>query len=275
MSERLAIDDLMGQAREGWRLGATLCTDCDGYHQMRGVLRATRIVRGPDTDDHLLDDLMGNLVRPGHRILIAGAGDPGQLANLVRLAPARPLSITIIDRCPAPLALIERLASMPGISIKTSVGDLTTLDETAAHDLILSHSMLPFLAPADRITMLKRFHQALAPGGKLLITVPITRVKSTDERLAYDAARLRKVLDRIAASPDLVALMGEDHEAIITRYEARRASRTAAFTDMGEVLSLIEKASFTLDHQIEGGESTISAELGFGRLNQIFLATPV
>lgn len=275
MNERLAIDDLMGQAREGWRLGAALCTDCGGYHQVRGALRAMKVIRGPDTDEVPLRGLLNDLVRPGHRVLIAGAGDPGQLQSFAELTTARPVSLTIVDRCPAPLAVIDLITPPPGLSVTTQVVDLTQLSPTPTYDLILSHSMLPFLPEPDRVTMLQRFAAALAPSGRLLITVPIVPPKTGEERQAYNAERLNWVRDKFAAAPAVRALLGTDYDAVVTHYEASRSSRTAVFTDLQQVVGLIEQGGFVIERHIVGGESPGSTELGFGRRGHIFLAAPV
>ena len=273
MSGTLAIDDLWGQAREGWRLGETLCAGCGAYHRMRGIVRAADLLGGAKTDGDALAPLLNAALRPGSRILIAGAGDTGQLAALQRHAKARPLTVTVFDLCPTPLAVIDRLGPLEGINIETGVRDLMKLPAGAVYDLISSHSMLPFLEPPDRLILLQAFRAALAPSGRLLITVPIIPPGLEQDRGAFHARREDELRERLARASEARAIMGAEFDEMLRRFAEHRSGRSL-FTDPRGVLDLIEQAGFRVEQQAQGGNSRSPATVAVGRRNHMFLASP-
>ena len=256
MTDAIPLDDLGAQAREGWRLGARLCTTCGGYHQVWGLLRAAGVVGGPLVDRAVLGPLLSETVGPKARVLIAGAADAGLLQLMAETAAARPLTVIVIDLCPAPLALIGAIDPLPGITVWTRQGDLTTLTERDAYDLILSHSMLGFLAPGDRLILLRRLRDALKPDGRLALTVRTAPPVQAVGMAEHDDAWLARAQGMLSACPDLVEFAGEALEPALARFARHRARRLEGFSDPAEVTALLENAGLAVERHQVSGEST-------------------
>ena len=268
MTGRLNLDDRPGEAEAAWRLGKALCVGCGMYHQIMGALWAAGVFNGARRDFAAFPDLWGKTLQPGGRVLIAGCGDLGQIWAVRDLAKAYPLTVTVMDLCPAPLALIDELEPLQGITLKTRAGDLMALDETDAYDLILSHKMLPFVAVQDRLRLLRGLRAALAPGGRLLITVPV----GSPAEDAYEAGRKLRVREKLLASPVAMAVIGDALEAVLTAYIADVSRRTGAFSGAGEVRGLLQQAGLAVEQHLEGSRTASSASSGPGRRNHTFLA---
>jgi len=275
MTDLIALDDVDTQGREGWRIGETRCTRCDGYHQLWGILRLAHIVGGTRIDKELLSPILGQLIAPGARILIAGAADAGLLQFVLEATTARPLSIHIVDRCPAPLELIERIRLPEGVSVETDEADLTRFDRRDRYDLILSHSMLPFVDDATRVAILRRLRDSLADGGRLVLvarTAPVTAESATSE---HDRAWRGQAAEKLALHPDLVDFCGETLSDRLDHFAAGRRHRGAyGFRDATDIADVLTRGGFTVESHIEGGDST-SLRLGDQRITKrsnIFVA---
>ncbi len=106
-------EDLSWLATRGVELGRALCTCSAFYHELRGPLRASgvfRVLRG----EAILAPTISPLINNQTRILIAGSADTGVFSAVRRISDQRTPDITVLDRCRAPLALIEEFASMKG-----------------------------------------------------------------------------------------------------------------------------------------------------------------
>ena len=249
----IRLDDLDAQAREGWRLGALHCT-CDGYHQLWSLLRQAGVVGGTRLDAPILSPLLGELLADGADVLIAGAADGAQLELLAAAAAGRRLRVTVADRCAAPLQLITQLAPLPGVSVETLQADLSWIRRTGAWDLILSHSMLPFVAPEARPGLLRSLHAALRPQGRLVLVVRTSAGLSSEALAQHDAAWLAHARDRLSAVP----LPGApaDVEARLQRYVHARRARSAALPTPEAAEALLRDAGFWIEQAIAGEEST-------------------
>ena len=75
---------------------------------------------------------------------------------------------TVLDRCPAPLMLIEEFAAEREIACRTQLADLTTYAEKDRWDVILVHYTFQFILPEDRFNVLERLSRSLVPGGTLI-----------------------------------------------------------------------------------------------------------
>jgi SAM-dependent methyltransferase len=225
MTSDLAINDLPALARAGWTLGESLCTACGGFHRVWGTLRCAGVVGGVEADEAVLLPLLRDLTPDGTRAFIGGSADPGILEILLRAAQGRSLDVVVTDLCPTPLAVIETLAPQPGLTLTTEVMDITQLDVTAGYDLILSHSLLPFLTPSDRHEALMRMRRALAPGGHLVIAARTASPLSAEEAADHDEAWLSRAWARIAARDCDLPGPREAFEPLLEAFAAERPKR--------------------------------------------------
>jgi SAM-dependent methyltransferase len=252
----IALDDLDAQAREGWRTGQQLCRGCGGYHQVWGLLRASGVVGGTRVDQPVLAPLIADLAAPGQNILIAGAADAGLLQFMVEAAHARPLTIDIADRCPAPLALISEIAPPAAVAVRGFEADLTQFAAAAAYGLILSHSMLYFVPPEARGAVLSNLANALTPNGRLVLVLRLSEPVEAAALAAHDDAWLARARDKLAAVPNLTAFAGENLERVLADYARSRAVRLEAFSNPAQVEAALNAAGMVLDQHLVSGAST-------------------
>jgi SAM-dependent methyltransferase len=135
--------------------------------------------------------------RAKRRVLIAGAADYGMLAMVLDAcaAPGVALDVTVVDRCPTPLALCHWYARREKVRIVTVVADIAEFEVEDAFDLICTDSLLTLLKPEDRALTLARWRALLRPGGRV---VTVARISAPG-----NAARIDRV-QRIAGFSDLV-----------------------------------------------------------------------
>lgn len=81
---------------------------------------------GPE--EPLMATVTTPLIGDRARVMIAGSADLGLLCFIGRCAAPRDPEIKVIDRCRAPLALIEEFAAQRGIACTTRRANLLDLD---------------------------------------------------------------------------------------------------------------------------------------------------
>jgi len=272
MTHPLDINDLDGQAHEIWRLGHRLCGDCGTYHKLRGVLLKAGGLLGGKYDTEALKPFFQRLTFPGARILIAGSADAGLLRTLLDCTAARPLAITVVDLCPTPLALIDNLQPLDGVSISTQVADLAEPLPMGGFDLIFSHAMLPFVPPPRRGQVLDSLANALAPGGRLIMSVHFGPEMSPEDRRTARLAWYDKVLKAVEALPDMVALLGDARQGLLRDYAERFRYMDKSFATSEEVPALLEAHGYWIEDQDQGPTKPSVTQATEGRRSTIFVA---
>ncbi|MGC6331650.1 SAM-dependent methyltransferase [Rhizorhabdus sp. FW153] len=275
MNALLPLDDVEAQARAAWDIGSKLCTSCGAYHQIWGLMRLAGAVGGPKVDEDFLGPVLGNVKAGQGRILIAGAADAGLLQLVVHALPDRPLDVCVADRCPAPLALIDRIEAPDRVSIRTMQLDLRELTHERRYDLILSHSMLSFVPAASRAPFLDRLRRALVPGGTLLLVLRTAPKPTEAAALAHDDVWFERAMRLFADHQDLSRFAGPELPLRLKDYMAVRTSRLHAFHTPDEVTDLLREAGFVLVQHQESGESTRLEAAGqtIVKRSHIFVAT--
>lgn len=276
MTDLIALNDVEAQAREGWRLGAELCTKCDAYHQAWGILRVAKVMAGISNDDSFLTPMIDELVRPESHVFIAGSADAGLLQLVVNSSTARPIRVTVVDRCPSPIALIDRVAIPDGVTVDAHTADLTTLDEQGRYDLILSHSMLPFVDDATRVAILRRFRASLTEGGRLLLVVRTAPLAPAEVRKEHGDAWLAQALKKLEARPDLIEFCGDTLNDRVAQNADARARRAYAFKETSEIVDMLARGGFAVERQLLSRESGALQVRGerIAKQGHIFVARP-
>lgn len=272
MTRSLDINDLDGQAHEIWRLGDQLCGDCGAYHKLRGVLLKASGLRGGKFDSETLAPFFQRLTFPGARILIAGSADAGLLRTLLDCTSARPLTITVVDLCPTPLALIDSLQAPPDVSITTQIADLTKPLAMDGFDLIFSHSMLAFVPLALRGQVLDSLGNALSADGQLVVSVMVGARTTAEDRQAARQAWYDKVLKAVDALPDMVALLGDAKQDLLRDYAQRFRYMDDTFATAEELASLLEAHGYSIQEQSYGRSYQGVSPATEGRRSAIFVA---
>jgi ubiquinone/menaquinone biosynthesis C-methylase UbiE len=102
------------------------------------------------------------------RLLDVGGGDA---VNAIALATAHPhLSITVLDR-PGALAVARERISEHGLDGRVSVHAADIFEDTypTGHDCVLFAHQLVIWSPEQNRALLRKAHQALEPGGSVLV----------------------------------------------------------------------------------------------------------
>ncbi len=218
-------DDPRGHAARSVEVARSLC-DCDyPYHVLWPILRAAGITGSLRyQEDEALAPVLGPLMENGTRVLIAGSADTGTLCVAGRIAAARRPRFTVLDRCPAPLKLIDEFAAERNLACTTLRADLLDLDESARWDVVLVNYTLQYVAAAERPSVLKHLASALVPGGTLICVAktgtPLSPSQAEESQSAWLNKARRKVL---AAGLDL----GIDSSAVDELLRVAAAGRTA------------------------------------------------
>ena len=255
MNQPIPLDDLEAQARMAWRIASEICS-CEGdYHRVHPVLRAIGSMKGIAADHDVLGGILSDLVRPDARILIAGAADATLVQYFVAHSDARPLSISVVDLCEAPLRLIEHLELPSEVQVDTRQIDLTMLEDKDRYDLILSHSMLPFVDDAARVEVLRRLGDSLTPDGRIILVLRVTQstYQATDEELTD--ALLRRNESRLGNCPDLIDFCGNELPAALRNNAAAFAARKGGFRDEDDIRSVIDRAGLRVVQHARSGDT--------------------
>ncbi len=166
---------LLSAAHAQWQRARTLCTvDCRDYHTAWPFLRAAGLVGGIDADKLALSAVLSPLLsKQGGHILIAGSADDAQLQLVQELAGDVPCNITVVDRCATPLAACESHRASSRYGLTTETMDLLSFAPENKFDVILCHSLLPFLKAEDRKKLLGQLTHWLTPFGSLVLAVKL------------------------------------------------------------------------------------------------------
>jgi len=252
MTDRIPFADLDAHARAAWTIAGKICTCANRYHAIHPIFRAIGFAPGIATDRAALNEIIPALVAPGARILVAGAADACLIQYLAENCPARPLSVTVVDRCPSPLALIGRLELPAGITVETHQGDLTELPDSNRYDLVLSHDMMNFVDEAARLAVIRRLSGSLKPAGRLIL---VARIAQDGDGLSPEAEferHVERAESKLANFPDLASFCGEALPDLLRKHLLFRTMRPGKVRQPEEISRLIEQAGSQLDQHIAG-----------------------
>lgn len=153
----------------------TICQDhCDcpdHWHFMWASLKAAGLRRGIYHQYGVFRTVLADRIQDGSSIFIAGAADAGSLHVLHAAADGKQVDFTVMDRCQAPLTLLETYARQHAIRLTTRLGDISQLDHGANWDAILIHNTLILMDRESRIKTLKETAKRLARNGIILCNV--------------------------------------------------------------------------------------------------------
>ena len=241
-SSSLWDDDPRGHAARGVEVARTLCA-CDyPYHVLWPILRAAGITGSLRyQEDQALAPVLGPLMENGTRVLIAGSADTGTLCVAGRIAGSRRPHFTVLDRCPAPLKLVEEFAAERDLSCATLCVDLLELSETARWDVVLVNYTLQYVAAHERPLVLKHLARALAPGGTLVCVAKTGTKLSPTQAKESQAAWLDKARRKFrAAALDLAIAPSAVDDLLVVAAAGRMARRLGLPTAEELTLALRE-----------------------------------
>jgi len=194
-------DDPRGHAARSVEVARVLCA-CDyPYHVLWPILRAAGITGSLRyQEDEALAPVLAPLMENGTRVLIAGSADTGTLCVAGRIAAALRPQFTVLDRCPAPLKLIDEFAAERHLACTTLRADLLDLAETARWDVVLVNYTLQYVAAVERPSVLKHLASALVPGGTLICVAKTGTALSPSQAAESQSAWLDKARRKFHAA---------------------------------------------------------------------------
>jgi SAM-dependent methyltransferase len=218
-------EDLAAQAHRGRELGSALCA-CDGYyHTLWGSLRIAGVNNTMKGEASTLAELMSPLLRDGMRVMIGGSADPGVLCGIGRIYAPRMPAFTVIDKCRAPLALIDEFASAKGFACRTLHGDLLDLDGTEQWDQIVLHYTVDFMDAHLRGRLFRNMARALVPGGTLICATMTGVSPPSDRRPEMEAAYIARATELLKDTPMAAYASTPEFEHKLRAYAACRTVR--------------------------------------------------
>lgn len=235
-------EDLASQARRGRELGNSLCA-CDGhYHALWGSLRLAGVNNTMKGESAHLAELMAPLLRDNMRVMIGGSADPGVLCGIGRVyAPRIPL-FTVIDKCPAPLALIEEFASAKDVPCRTLHLDLLDLDGSEQWDQIVLHYTADFMDANLRSRLFRNLAHSLAPGGTLICATMTGASPPPDRRPEMEAAYIARATALLMDTPMAAYACAPEFEHKLRAYAACRTIRRLTLPTAELICKLAEDA---------------------------------
>lgn len=223
-------ENLPALARLAFDVSATQCKACRNYHLMWPYLRSIGACGGgPDANWQQQIEILARAAagRPHVRWLIAGAADAGLLAMAAAVMHALPgttFEVTVVDRCPTPLALCRAYAEAKGIALTTIASELEDFEADGGFEMVLMHRTIAFVAEARRAAFLAHAARWLAPGGRLVMALVFDTPGDPPRRrpnravLEWRAERIREAI----ANGELEA--PEDAETFVGRVTQTRIS---------------------------------------------------
>jgi SAM-dependent methyltransferase len=235
-------EDLVANARSALRLAPELCAGCDWYHGLYPVLRLLGLAATPARHagffGRALADEDGAV-----RVLVSGAADTA-MASLAASALPR-AAITVLDRCPTPLALCREQAARGGVALETEACDLLApAPDAEPFDVACTHSLLGMVAPAERARAVASLAARLRPGGRLVST---NRIDPASPSHRYDpdsAARFRARVEAGAAALDALGIDAARVAALARRYTEEIASWP--FASAQDLATTLEAGGFAV-----------------------------
>lgn len=235
-------EDLAWQAQRGLELGRALCA-CDGYyHALWGSLRIAGLNNTMKGEAPILATLLAPFLRSDTRVMIGGSADPGVLCGIGRIYSPRMPAFTVIDKCRAPLALIQEFAAAKGLKCRTLHRDLLELDGSGHWDQIVLHYTPDFMDAQLRGPLFRSLAGALAPGGILVCATMTGASIPLDRRTELEEAFFARAVTALQDTPMAGHARGPEFEQQLRLYAACRIMRRLMLPTTDDICELLEGA---------------------------------
>ena len=224
-----------------------LCT-CDySYHILWPLFRAAGI-RGAlrANENELLSRFIAPIISDGTRILIAGSADTATLCTIGRMCGTHRPQFTVLDRCPAPLKLIQEFAAERNIPCRTLHADLTSYADDGCWDIVLAHYTFHFIPPEERFNVLERLTRSLAPGGKLVCVNKAVPQISAETASTSTAAWLEKSWQKRQAAGLESVLPAPFYDQLLRQGAEAAVRRRIAISSAAELIDGMQRCGLTL-----------------------------
>jgi SAM-dependent methyltransferase len=254
-------EPLHESAPVAWALAGAHCArdpqsadSCFWYHRVWQYLRLLDIITSIRTNTPFL---LGTLQRlaPSHpRVLISGSADYAMLAHLRQAYGARPLDVTMLDRCATPVAVNQWYAARYGMTMTPVCGDALAAETDRPFDLVCTHNFVGRFDPASRRRLIDRWHAVLRPGG-VVVTTQRVRPGERGRHASYSEAAARVLAGKVVeAAKAYAGPVGVPFDELgDATYEYALRKRAYAITSAAEIVDAFESAGFEVNVADEGG----------------------
>lgn len=226
------------------------CGPCAPYHGLWPWLRLLGLAATPHRHAAFYDAWLVPPADAGAdggatRVLVCGAADEVMVTIVLDAydRTGRSAAVTVVDRCPTPIALCRAYASEADLDIDAAVTDLFSYEPGLPFDVLCTHSLLSILAAEERGDAVARWRSWLKPGGRV---VTVARVADRPAPLPDPGAFAAVVREQAAR---MLAPMGVDPDELAEaalRYV--EATVVHPFGSCDEVVALFEGADLELEH---------------------------
>jgi SAM-dependent methyltransferase len=254
-------EPLAESAPVAWALAPTLCggdprshDSCLWYHRVWQYLRLLDIITSIRTNTAFLQATLQRLAPTHPRVLISGSADYGMLAQLRDAYGARPLEVTMLDRCPTSVAMNQWYADRFGLALTPICGDALAVEADRPFDLVCTHNFVGRFDDDARQRLVGRWHSVLRPGG-VVVTTQRVRPGDAERFSVYTDQEARALADAVAAAGsaydgELGVRLDELHD-VAYQYALRKRSHIIASPDA--IVAPFVRAGFEVNLADEGG----------------------
>jgi len=217
-----------------WELAPRTCVknlsdnhDCTGYHRLWQYLMLWGVTTSMRPESTRFIEDFRELARGGEfrNIFISATADYNMLAHVLSAyqAEAAPVDVTVLDICETPLVANRWYAEHMGASIETIQADIYKYEPTRLYDVVTTHSFFLWVSLAQQNRLIKKWHEMLRPGGKLITStrlyageldslLALNEEDALDFRDRVRQAAVRNAADMdISEDPDVIAAIGYDY----------------------------------------------------------------
>ncbi|PUE50673.1 hypothetical protein B9Z47_02685 [Limnohabitans sp. 2KL-1] len=230
-------ENLLELARSQFQLAQQHCDECCTYHAIWPYLRIAGAVGGVEADEPFLQPILEDLLQQGRtQILLAGSADSGVTALVHRVCVKlkHPARLTVLDRCMTPVMACQTYAQIHGLDLYGLHANLLSIDLSSKYDLIIGHSVLPFIPSDERRTLLAALAKKLNSNGRVLLTVRISSSQSnainphSQQRGPHEMASF--VIDQLTSQSIHLPVSSASFHSLVHDYFQHRRHQVSQFT---------------------------------------------
>jgi SAM-dependent methyltransferase len=180
--------------------------------------------------------------------MVAGSADTGTPCVVGRATFPKMPEMIVVDRCPAPLAVIEEFARERSLPCRTLRSDLVELELDSAFDVVLINYTLSYIAPESRPELFRRLARALVPGGTL-ICATIARTGAVAADTKTNEAWVEATRRKIEAARLAFGLPPSELDALLRLGAENRVLRRRMRPTVEEIENCIRGAGLVLQEE--------------------------
>ncbi|TFH48504.1 MAG: class I SAM-dependent methyltransferase [Lysobacterales bacterium] len=218
------------------------------------------IIRGVTSELPLLELVLAPLLIDNTKLLIAGSADPGLFAAIGQISGSFSPAVTVIDKCRAPLQLIQEFAEARAVSCRTLHMDILELDGSERWENILLHYTMDFVEFSDRRKFFKRLMGSLSPGGKLICIAKTNQRGAPTDEARLEHAFLANAKNAIKDSSLKPLLHDNQFERMLHAYGKAATARRVRMTPAQELKRLLTSSGFAIAKEYTAQRETIIRE---------------